>query len=92
VLGALTADLAAPSPRPVGWAVVFATARRQILDDLAVLLGRAPGSRARRVGTLVVVLAVLLFLASAAFLMLHGIVAGGHGFGGHGFGPRFERY
>jgi Domain of unknown function (DUF1707) len=87
-LDTLTADLAAPSP--VGWALVFATARRQILGDLAVLLGRAPGTRARRIGTLLVALAVLLFLAAAAFLMMHGIIADGHEFGGHEFGNPFE--
>lgn len=85
-LEALTADLALPSPSPVGWALVFATVRRQVLDDLAALLGRAPATRARRIGTAGAALALLLVVAGMAYLVLHGIMASGHEFGGHGFG------
>jgi hypothetical protein len=42
-----------------------------------VLVGRAPGSRARRLRTLAVVLAMLMVVAAVGYLMLHGMLGDG---------------
>jgi hypothetical protein len=85
-LDALKADLAAPNPSPVGWALVATHLRRQLLDDLAVLVGRVPGTPGQRIRILLVALTVLMVTATAVLMMLHGVFADGPGFEpGHHF-------
>jgi Domain of unknown function (DUF1707) len=78
-LEALTTDLAPADPGPTGWALVATQIRRQLLDDLAILLGRAPGTRAQRLRILLVLIAVLAFAVGVVSLAMHGVFAGEHG-------------
>jgi hypothetical protein len=91
-LKALTTDLAPTSPSPAGWALVATQFRRQLLDDFAVLLGRAPGTRAQRLHILLEALAVLAFAVAAVSLAMHGVFADGPGPGeGPGHWYPFDR-
>jgi hypothetical protein len=88
-LDALTADLAPASSSPAGWALVATQLRRQLLDDFAVLLGRAPGTRAQRLRILLVLLA---FAVAAVSLAMHGVFADEPRPGvGPGHGYHFDR-
>jgi hypothetical protein len=91
-LEALTTDLAAANPSPAGWALVATQFRRQLLDDVAILLGRAPGTGAQRLRILLVLLGVLAFAVAAVSLAMHGAFADEPGPGvrpGHGY--HFDR-
>ena len=61
-----------PLPRAI-------SARRQLLDDLALLVNRSPGgelSARRRVLLLVSALALVLFIGSTVMLVRHGMTEG----------------
>jgi hypothetical protein len=83
-LDAVVADLPAPEPAAAaGWRPVLAGAGRQFATDLMSLTGRAgPAASARRKAVLIM-LAVLVFVAML-MLAVHGITDEGHG--AHSFG------
>jgi hypothetical protein len=80
-LEAFTADLPAVT-KPAGWGLVFAMAREQFADDLTALTSRDRGRRTVAVRTVVIALAVLMFLMTVAMVVLHGIVPDGPEYGG----------
>jgi hypothetical protein len=91
-LEALTTDLTPANPSPAGWALVATQFRQQLLDDLAMLLGRAPGTRAQRLRILLVLLGVLAFAVAALSLAMHGVFANEPRPGtGPGHGYHFDR-
>lgn len=92
-LAALTADLPA-APVRTGWGAILGQARAQVRDDVAGLLGRdgTKMSPRRRIAIVVAVLILLMVLASAAMLALHGFAAGWqeHHMFDHRPGPPFS--
>lgn len=77
-------DLVTDLPRaaaPAGWMLVAAMARQQLVGDVAVLAGRAPGTGARRLQLLVVAIATLMLVTGAVVLLLHGVIADGPEYG-----------
>lgn len=76
-LAALTADLpTAEADETTGWRPVLAAARRALLADLAVLLGRASEATPRRRRLLIFITALIGLLLTAAI-----VVGALHGFG-----------
>lgn len=77
-LDALTADLPAPDTRG-GWTAVFALARQQLVDDVAVLTGRSRNgelSTRRRLMLALCALALCVVVVSVVLLVVHGMVDG----------------
>jgi hypothetical protein len=80
-LAALTADLPAGAATLTGWPHVASTARDQLVADVAVLIGRRPGSPGQRTRTLLIAVVVVLLVAGAIALLMHGIIADGPEYG-----------
>ena len=72
-LDGLTADLAAPTSAPLGWPLVATHVGRQLRNDAAVLIGRAPGSRVERLRVLIVALVLLALVATSMIMLAHGM-------------------
>ncbi|MEV5721709.1 DUF1707 domain-containing protein [Amycolatopsis mediterranei] len=84
-LAAITADLPPVPDAVTGWRPVVAAARRQVLTELATLLGKGGTvSTRRRLAIALVTLAMVVFAVSVAVLALHGI--DGDGFEHHELG------
>jgi hypothetical protein len=75
----LTADLPKSVPTQTGWRAILAQLRAQLITEMMILRGRAPGvSKFRRL----TVAATLLLLV---LVMIGAVVGAFHGFGGEGF-------